>query len=584
MKLVRLTTYNIIELTTKVSRFKQLLPFYSNQGKARSVFLNDLSDKSNQTVAIVSAEEILALISFEDRGTIFYVTNFLLKDGQLTNKKGLGFWLNWLEKTSKLADYKENQIELSLYDQSVINKLNDLGYEEVDGQSSFTILSKKLSYHTALILAGGGARGAYQIGVWKALRELGVEFDLICGTSVGALNGALIAQGEYDVAENMWSQIDTGKILSYPGLEKSANYTMQQSLKDVQNLVMSAANSQGVSTEPLREMIHDMLDEEKMHQQPKDLFLCTTQLPNFKETVISLKETAKGEFGQWLLASSSFFPAMEAAKINGGLYVDGGYRNNIPLDVALNNGATEGIIVNVKGPGMTKNTTVPDNFPLRTIESNWNLGTVLLFDGARSEFNIQLGYLETLKSYGKYIGHWYTLAHEITDSEVKEWQAKCREAMLESADLLNNVGDKEIKSLVSKIRNLYNDRMTEELSGLYLLEYVAKQLEVSPIKIYTLPKLVAEVKAKLDEGWNAEERDHESMLLSVNEWLQRFAEETTLPTEKQQIASLAELLKKDQAPGFFDALWPIAPRVYLAARLVNYLSEEGKDEKNESRI
>ena len=51
---------------------------------------------------------------------------------------------------------------------------------------------------TAIVLAGGGSRGAYQIGVWKALREMGIDYQLVTGTSVGALNGVLMVQQEYD--------------------------------------------------------------------------------------------------------------------------------------------------------------------------------------------------------------------------------------------------------------------------------------------------------------------------------------------------------------------------------------------------
>lgn len=47
-----------------------------------------------------------------------------------------------------------------------------------------------------LILAGGGAKGAYQIGAWKAMRELDIEFEAIAGASIGAINGAMIAQGD----------------------------------------------------------------------------------------------------------------------------------------------------------------------------------------------------------------------------------------------------------------------------------------------------------------------------------------------------------------------------------------------------
>ena len=51
-----------------------------------------------------------------------------------------------------------------------------------------------------LILAGGGAKGAYQIGAWKALIELGIQIEAIAGTSIGAINGAFIAQGDFDKA------------------------------------------------------------------------------------------------------------------------------------------------------------------------------------------------------------------------------------------------------------------------------------------------------------------------------------------------------------------------------------------------
>ena len=57
---------------------------------------------------------------------------------------------------------------------------------------------------TAVVLAGGGSRGAYQIGVWKAMRELHIDYQLVAGTSVGALNGALMVQQEYDKALQVW--------------------------------------------------------------------------------------------------------------------------------------------------------------------------------------------------------------------------------------------------------------------------------------------------------------------------------------------------------------------------------------------
>ena len=65
---------------------------------------------------------------------------------------------------------------------------------------------------TSFVLSGGGSRGAYEIGVWKALQELDVRFSMVTGTSVGALNAAAIAQGDFELAENLWKELETSNV------------------------------------------------------------------------------------------------------------------------------------------------------------------------------------------------------------------------------------------------------------------------------------------------------------------------------------------------------------------------------------
>ena len=59
-----------------------------------------------------------------------------------------------------------------------------------------------------LVLEGGGTKGAYQLGAYKALKELGVEFDGVVGTSIGALNAAFIVQGDYEIMKDIWLNRD----------------------------------------------------------------------------------------------------------------------------------------------------------------------------------------------------------------------------------------------------------------------------------------------------------------------------------------------------------------------------------------
>ena len=70
----------------------------------------------------------------------------------------------------------------------------------------------------AVVLGGGGAKGAYEIGVMEALIELRFDYQIVTGTSVGSLNGALFAQKDLKLAKKMWLDIDTTRVLDIDDL------------------------------------------------------------------------------------------------------------------------------------------------------------------------------------------------------------------------------------------------------------------------------------------------------------------------------------------------------------------------------
>ena len=65
----------------------------------------------------------------------------------------------------------------------------------------------------AIALAGGGTKGAYQVGAWKAMRELGIPFDIVTGTSIGSVTAALMVQGDFDRAWELWTHITEEQIM-----------------------------------------------------------------------------------------------------------------------------------------------------------------------------------------------------------------------------------------------------------------------------------------------------------------------------------------------------------------------------------
>ena len=110
----------------------------------------------------------------------------------------------------------------------------------------------------ALVLAGGGSRGAYQIGVWKALRELGIDFDIVTGSSVGALNGALMVQGDFDAAMQLWENITT-----QDGMTDILTEDDLSSMKEAdiwRNFVHDVLEQGGCDITPLENKIRSLLD------------------------------------------------------------------------------------------------------------------------------------------------------------------------------------------------------------------------------------------------------------------------------------------------------------------------------------
>ena len=108
-----------------------------------------------------------------------------------------------------------------------------------------------------LVLEGGGTKGAYQIGAYKALRELGIEFQGVTGTSIGALNGAFIIQNDIEVMEDIWRNYDYSSFMNidedtyekYKDLDFTA-----KNFNVVIELINKARKNEGIDITPLRNM------------------------------------------------------------------------------------------------------------------------------------------------------------------------------------------------------------------------------------------------------------------------------------------------------------------------------------------
>ena len=579
MEIQRLSRVHASEIRDQLTAFQQLLPFDWSHERAQTHFLTGLAAQESQVrqyFGWVVEQRVVALASYELVDGRLQVVDFLLHKQELA--KGLNYWLQEWEKVAKNLRAQSLSFTFLPLQLALKERFSLAGYQW-QAQGEWWQETKTLTYRTALVLGGGGARGAYQIGVWQALSELEIEFDLVCGTSVGALNGAFILQNQLEQARQLWQEIDTGQILSYPEMSAAQLASPQATLKEVQHFASAALQTKGVSTAPLRQLIESLLDEERMLAAPQELAICVTQLPTLKEKVIALREQAPGTFSQWLLASASFFPAMAATFIEGVAYVDGGYRNNIPVDVALARGGTELIVVDVKGPGVTKHTSLPAAVPLVTLASPWNLGTVLFFDGPRSQKNIDLGYLETLKAFGNYSGYWYTFEGNVTEESFVTDLNALQESLWQTLSVAEQewLAGKVRQHLGAKVAYHYGTRGSESILMLYLLELAGKFCGLEPTQVYTLAQFIAALESQL-AAQAPQPIDAKGILVSLGEWLQRYMEELSLPTEKQQIEYFFQAFSTLEHEARLLTLGQLSPYNYLTGKLLVML--QSKKEKD----
>ena len=129
-----------------------------------------------------------------------------------------------------------------------------------------------------LVLEGGGTKGSYQIGVFKALRDLGIQFTGIAGSSIGALNGAFIAQGDLEAMEDIWINYDYKSFMNIDEdtYERYKDIEMKpKSFHDVVELMNKARKKQGIDISPLRKLLEEKVDEDKIRNSSFEFGITT---------------------------------------------------------------------------------------------------------------------------------------------------------------------------------------------------------------------------------------------------------------------------------------------------------------------
>lgn len=330
-----------------------------------------------------------------------------------------------------------------------------------------------LSKEYGIVLDGGGARGAYQIGAWKALKEAGVKINAVAGTSVGALNGALICMDDVENAEKIWSEMTFSKVMDVDDDWMERLFNRENKFTEVIAEIWKKLSDGGVDITPLREMIHEVVDEDKIRCSGKEFCLLTFSLTDLKELDLGLDDIPEKMLENFLLASS-YLLGFKNEKLDGKRYIDGGILNNVPLKSLIKRGYTDIIEIRIYGPGREPRVKMPEGGVKYQIGPRVGLGSIIEFEGKRSRQNLKIGYYDAKRVLYGLEGFIYYLEQTHHESWFQEQLADVTD--IEKAEI----------AFVLKLPLTF----TEKDLYMAMLEASAKQLRVPKYQIYTVDELM----------------------------------------------------------------------------------------------
>jgi NTE family protein len=386
------------------------------------------------------------------------------------------------------------------------------------------------------------------------------KYDIITGTSVGALNAALMVQDDLDFACNLWDEIDTAKIL-----DVNFPCTIENRLSSYKSLIVEMIKKGGLDYTPLKDMLSANLNEDKIRNSPLDFGIVTVEFPSFKPHTLFKEDIPYGQLKEYLLASSACFPAMRCHVIDGTQYIDGGYYDNMPVKMAVEKGADEIIAVDLDGPG--KNRVFKDkNVNIRVISSPWPLGDVLFFNKNTSKKNMELGYLDTMKNFGMYEGVRYSFVRGESEHIINNSYDKFTSFLYNKF----NINEGKPKTAVEEVarvniarclRRKWNKPLDRKTTIIASAEVAAEVFKLNPTEIYTFEKLNLElhkVFVKLSKAKRKSAFDNIQSILDP----------------RQRVLNLARLMaKKDVTNNIrhFPGLAAILPADFIAATYINVM-------------
>lgn len=351
-----------------------------------------------------------------------------------------------------------------------------------------------------IALEGGGAKGAFHIGAMKALNELGVDYQAISGTSIGAINGAIIAEGKLDFLEELWLTLEMKDMFEGDTemLKKIMSLDIKTDTSKLKHFFSEIFKQGGLDVTPFKEKLKAYVDEEKLRRSEIAFGLVTVSLTDLKPIEVFIEDIPQGKLHDYIIASANL-PAFKDDKLEGKKMLDGAFFDNLPVNMLLERGCDEVIAIRLMGIGRIRKVPKADEHKVITITPSEDLGKLLEVDKERARHNIKLGYFDTMRVMKGLNGYRYY----ITDMEdeayfLKRFFSITQETLAEIAKFLNldKPGHRMMfEQMVPLIGDLLKAERTDTYGQMILryYEFLAEQAGIDRFEIMSYQTFVKRV-------------------------------------------------------------------------------------------
>lgn len=269
-----------------------------------------------------------------------------------------------------------------------------------------------------LVLAGGGGKGAYELGVWKALDELKLTkyITVFSGTSIGAFNSVLFAMNDMKKADELWEEVTMDKLVPISKSELIKRgiglYIGGKNLQLAKKFLNYKLEHGAIANDGAIEVVEKYLDFNNIKENNKICYAACTKLSDFSAKYFKINDFDEETGKKIVLASASLPLIYDCTEVLGEKYIDGGIADNIPIQPVYGENCNIIIVVLLSKEIQVDRTLYPnsklivispENLDENTITGTLNLNTdakrIRIIEG----YNDTINKLEPIKELFEYI-------------------------------------------------------------------------------------------------------------------------------------------------------------------------------------